>query len=72
MDRKDKEGDVLLTQIERKIRREFIFKIDSKDRDSVNYAVKTFLQKYGELALKLFKYITADNRSEFSEMVQTF
>lgn len=68
--RKDKEDDVLLTLIERKTRREFIFKMDGKDADSVNYAVKTILEGFGELAPKLFKSITADNGSEFSELAE--
>ncbi|MBO2535943.1 IS30 family transposase [Rummeliibacillus suwonensis] len=70
--RKDKEDDVLLTLIERKTRREFIFKMDGKDADSVNYAVETILESFGELAPKLFKSITADNGSEFSELAEKF
>lgn len=70
--RKDKEDDVLLTLIERKTRREFIVKMDGKDADSVNYAVNTILKDFGELAPKLFKSITADNGSEFSELAEKF
>lgn len=68
--RKDKEDDVLLTLIERKTRREFIFKMDGKDADSVNYAIETILKNFGELAPKLFKSITADNGSEFSDLAE--
>ena len=70
--RKDKEDDALLTLIERKTRREFIFKMDGKDADSVNHAVKTILNRFGELAPKLFKSITADNGSEFSDLTEKF
>lgn len=70
--RKDKEDDALLTLIERKTRREFIFKMDGKDAESVNHAVKTILNRFGELAPKLFKSITADNGSEFSDLAEKF
>lgn len=66
--RKDKEDDVLLTLIGRTTRREFIFKMDGKDADSVNYVIETILKIFGELAPKLFKSITADYGSEFSEL----
>jgi len=67
--RQDKEDDVLLTLIERKTRREFIFKMDGKDAESANYAVFKILNRYGALAPKIFKSITSDNGSEFAELV---
>jgi len=68
--RKDKEDDCLLTLIERKTRKEFLFKMDGKDADSVNYAIQSIMAAFGEQKSKVFKSITADNGPEFAGLTE--
>ena len=59
---------VLLTLTERKTRYELIFLLDSKDSRAVNSVFMELKDRYGELFPKVFRSITADNGSEFSEL----
>lgn len=59
---------VLLTLTERKTRYELIFLLDSKNSESVKRVFMELKSRYGELFADVFKSITADNGSEFSEL----
>lgn len=61
-------GAVLLTLTERKTRNEHILKIDQKTAECVKLALQELAQSYGSIFSKVFKTITADNGSEFSEL----
>ena len=61
----------ILTMTERKTRFEIIRVIDAKDADSVTYAIKQLIQEYGSLFPVIFRSITADNGSEFSQLSET-
>lgn len=61
-------GAALLTLTERKTRNEHIFKIDRKTAECVKEALQVLRQSYGSVFSKVFKTITADNGSEFSEL----
>ncbi len=57
----------LLTLTERKTRFEIIRLIDSKETDSVSYAITHLIQEFGPTRFKhVFKSITPDNGSEFA------
>lgn len=56
--------NVILTLNERKSRCEFMRLIDSKDADSVNYALKEITAEYGDI----IKTVTADNGTEFTNL----
>jgi len=62
-------GAALLTLTERKTRNEHILKIDQKTATCVKQALQALKQTYGSIFSKVFKTITADNGSEFSELV---
>ena len=53
-----------MTLIERKSRYKFMRLIDSREADSVNYAMRSLLAEYG----KVIKSVTCDNGSELSEL----
>lgn len=61
-------GAVLLTLTERKARREHILKIDQKNTASVKKAMQDLKHAYGPTFSQVFKSITSDNGSEFSEL----
>jgi len=59
---------VLLTLTERKTRHQHIFSLESKTRESVREAFAMLKASYGELFEEVFKSVTADNGSEFSDL----
>ena len=64
-----KSGDnALLTLIERKTRNYYAILLDDQDHDSVDYAMNQLQLDFGELFPKVFKTITSDNGSEFSNL----
>ena len=62
------DDNVLLTLVERKTRNYYAIKIDDQDHDSVDYAIKNLQETFGELFPQVFKTITSDNGSEFSNL----
>lgn len=62
------EAPVILTLTERKSRYELLFILERKDSLSVKKALQEIKKIYGEHFNKIFKTITADNGSEFSEL----
>ncbi|AEF94088.1 Integrase catalytic region [Desulfotomaculum nigrificans CO-1-SRB] len=62
---------VILTLTERKTRHELLFLLDAKDSQSVNKALLKLKDYYGERISQVFRTITADNGSEFSELANT-
>ena len=65
---KKSDDNALLTLVERKTRNYYVIKIDDQDHDSVDYAINRLQDAFGELFPKVFKTITADNGSEFSNL----
>lgn len=65
---KKSDDNALLTLIERKTRNYYAIKIDDQDHDSVDYAINKLQQDFGELFSQVFKTITSDNGSEFSNL----
>lgn len=65
---KSKTDKVLLTMTERMTRKEIIRKIPSKTADSVKQAMNTLIAEAGPHFSKVFKSITSDNGSEFSDL----
>ncbi|WP_027416716.1 IS30 family transposase [Aneurinibacillus terranovensis] len=63
-----KQGAALLTLTERKTRKEHMIKIDQKTADSVKKAMQALKNIYGSTFSSVFKTITSDNGSEFSEL----
>ncbi|MDI6600718.1 MAG: IS30 family transposase [Thermoanaerobacteraceae bacterium] len=61
----------ILTLTERKTRQELLFLVDLRDSQSVAKALFKLNETYGEKFSKVFKTITADNGSEFSELEST-
>lgn len=59
---------VVLTLTERKTRHELLFLLDAKDSQSVNNSLSELANCYGERISQVFRTITADNGSEFSEL----
>lgn len=59
--------DALLTLVERKTRHEIIRRIPSKSAEAVTEAMRDIFAEYSEVQ-HIFKSITADNGSEFSEL----
>ena len=59
---------VLLTLTERKTRYEHIFLLESRNSEAVKKVFMELKACYGELFGEVFKSITADNGSEFSEL----
>lgn len=60
--------EVLLTLIERKTRKEFITRLPSKTASSVESGLNQILGSFKGCLRDVFKSITADNGSEFSEL----
>ncbi|HBW60633.1 MAG TPA: IS30 family transposase, partial [Thermoanaerobacter sp.] len=59
---------VLLTLIERKTRHEIILLLDTKDSKSVKDALSKLKDMFGDNLNKVFKTITSDNGTEFSDL----
>lgn len=59
---------VILTLTERKTRDEILFFLPEKSSKAVNDALRTLKQRYHERISQVFRSITADNGSEFSEL----
>jgi IS30 family transposase len=64
----NKKGAALLTLTERKTRKEHILKIDQKTVEGVKRALQELKQYYGATFSTVFKSITSDNGSGFSEL----
>jgi IS30 family transposase len=64
----NKKGAALLTLTERKTRKEHILRIDQKTADAVKQAIQDLKQLYGNAFPEVFKSITSDNGSEFTEL----
>src|SRR5690625_857734 len=62
------DDNALLTIIERKSRFYYAVKIDDQDHDSVDYAINKLQHSFGDLFPQVFKTITSDNGSEFSNL----
>lgn len=62
-------GEVLLTLTERVTRYEHIIKIDSKTSEAVMTGLNDLKSEYGDKFSEVFKTITSDNGSEFSELM---
>lgn len=58
----------ILTLTERKTRHEILFLLEAKDSPSVNNSLSELKNCYGERISQVFRTITADNGSEFSEL----
>lgn len=65
---KSKDDEALLTLTERMTRKEIIRKIPGKNAIAVMGALNTLVSEAGPHFLKVFKSITSDNGSEFSEL----
>lgn len=65
---KKSDDNALLTLVERKTRNYYVIKIDDQEHDSVDYAINRLQDAFGELFPKVFKTITSDNGSEFSNL----
>lgn len=68
---KHKDDAVLLTLVERQTRFEVLLKIEGKDAQPVTEAIERLVERGGAHMPSLFKTITADNGSEFSELHET-
>ncbi len=62
------DDNALLTLVERKTRNYYAILLDDQDHDSVDYAMNQLQQDFGELFPQVFKTITSDNGSEFSNL----
>lgn len=65
---KKSDDNALLTLVERKTRNYYAILLDDQDHDSVDYAMSQLQQDFGELFPQVFKTITSDNGSEFSNL----
>ena len=68
---KKSDDNALLTLLERKTRNYIVIKIDDQDHDSVDYAINKLQHSFGELFPHVFKTITSDNGSEFSNLASS-
>lgn len=68
---KKSDDNALLTLVERKTRNYYAIIIDDQDHDSVDYAMSKLQQDFGELFPQVFKTITSDNGSEFSNLTMS-
>ncbi len=64
--KRDGKESVILTLVERKTRMLITALLDGKDADSVCYALRNILEQYGPA----IKTVTADNGSEFADLLQ--
>jgi len=62
------DDNALLTLVERKTRNYYVIKIDDQDHDSVDYAINKLQHTFGKSFPQVFKTITSDNGSEFSNL----
>jgi len=62
------DDNALLTLVERKTRNYYVIKIDDQEHDSVDYAINKLQHSFGALFPQIFKTITSDNGSEFSNL----
>ncbi|WP_368646214.1 IS30 family transposase [Alkalibacterium putridalgicola] len=67
---KEKTDAVLLTLAERQTRFEIILKINGKDQESVNQAIRNLQKRSGHTFSTLFRTITSDNGSEFAGLYE--
>lgn len=65
---KKSDDNALLTIVERKTRNYYAILLDDQDHDSVDYAINQLQQEFGEIFPQVFKTITSDNGSEFSNL----
>ncbi|QQK77809.1 IS30 family transposase [Salicibibacter cibarius] len=65
---KKSNDEALLTLVERKTRKELITRLEGKDASSVEKGLQTLFAPYQKDHSRVFKTITADNGSEFSEL----
>ena len=65
-------GEVLLTLDERMTRRRHVLKIPGKTKEGVAAGLETLRRQYGALFPKVFRSITSDNGSEFSDLTELF
>lgn len=65
---KKSDDNALLTLVERKTRNYFAILLDDQDHDSVDYAMTQLRKDFGDLFPQVFKTITSDNGSEFSNL----
>lgn len=65
---KKSHDEALLTLVERQTRKELMVRIPGKNASSVQDALKTLMAPYEGRLSTVFKSITADNGSEFSEL----
>ena len=68
---KKSKDSVLLTITERKTRKEIILKIASKESAAVSSAISGLRKDFGDLFSNVFKTITSDNGTEFSDLVSS-
>jgi len=66
--KKTKEEPTLMTITERKTRKEIIRKVPDQSSESIMTALSALATEAGDLFPKVFKSITADNGSEFSQL----
>lgn len=66
--RKKKTDSVLMTLVERKTRYQICLKIRGKNTSSVNEGIQRLKKEYGSKFSQVFKTITSDNGSEFSNL----
>ena len=64
------DDNALLTLVERKTRNYYAILLDDQDYDSVDFAMNQLRQDFGELFPQVFKTITSDNGSEFSNLTK--
>ena len=69
---KKSDDNALLTLVERKTRNYYAILLDDQDHDSVDYAMNQLQQDFGELFPQVFKTITSDNGSEFSNLAWVY
>lgn len=59
---------VIMTLIERKTRYDFLFLLGNKTSGAISRCIDSLKEQHKNLFFKIFKTITADNGSEFSEL----
>ena len=65
---KKKKGEVIISLVERKTRYSIFVKVKAKDNESIKQGLRKILKEYEEKKGEVFKSITLDNGSEFSDM----
>jgi len=68
---KKSNDSAILTLTERKTRHELLFLLDAKDSNAVKNALMELKNHYGNQISRVFRTITADNGSEFSDLSDT-